>query len=384
MKMKRKDRQMPEEFTDRKSLHIIVTSDMHYLSPRLTNGGTAFWKLMEQGDGKYTEAGQMIMEAFVQAVQEEKPDAVLICGDLTFNGELLSLQDMAAYCRRLKEAGSRVFVICGNHDIENRTAAAYFGDKVRAAESVTAQTFLSLMAPYGYDDALFRDLDSCSYAAALRDDLWLLVLDANTPECPGSLRTETLQWAETVLQQAQKADARVISMSHQNVLVQNEMMYRGFVINNHEETEALLKKYDVLLHLSGHCHLSHVSVSGGLSDICTESLVIWPLSYGSLRVDPSRGTFVYESRSLNILQEESRRRFDETMRRMVMPTLMGKDVPQEKIPAMISLASEVSALYFAGRGMDRAFYLNSTAWRDWCEWCGGSFWHNYIKLILET
>ena len=132
-------------------------------------------------------------------------------------------------------------------------------------------------------------------------------------------------------------------MSHQNVLKQNEMMYQGFVMNNHEEVEALLKKYHVFLNLSGHCHLQHVSVSGELSDICTESLTIWPISCGYLLVDPARGTFTYESRSLNILQEESRRRFNETMRRMVMPVLTGNGVPEEKQPAMIRFASEVSA-----------------------------------------
>ena len=365
-------------------LRIIVASDIHYLSERLYDGGEAFQKMMAEGDGKYTEGCQMIMEAFVQNVCEEKPDAVLICGDLTFNGELLSLQDMAAYCRRLKEACGKVFVICGNHDIAYGMAAAYREDQVSAAANISAAEFMSLMAPYGYDDAFSRDAFSGSYAAVLRDDLWLLVLDANTTEQPGTIRPETLIWTEAVLKQAQKAAVRVISMSHQNVLKQNEMMYQGFVMNNHEEVEALLKKYHVFLNLSGHCHLQHVSVSGELSDICTESLTIWPISCGYLLVDPARGTFTYESRSLNILQEESRRRFDETMRRMVMPVLTGNGVPKEKQPVMIRFASEVSAQYFAGRNIDRIFYRNSSAWQDWHDWCGGSFWYFYLKLILES
>ena len=375
-------RQIQKEVVE--PLRIIVASDMHYLSERLYDGGEAFQKMMAEGDGKYTEGCQMIMEAFVQNVCEEKPDAVLICGDLTFNGELLSLQDMAAFCRRLKEACGKVFVICGNHDIAYGMAAAYRQDQISAAANISAAEFMSLMAPYGYDEAFSRDAFSGSYAAVLRDDLWLLVLDANTTEQPGTIRPETLVWAEAVLKQAEKAAVRVISMSHQNVLKQNEMMYQGFVMNNHEEVEALLKKYHVFLNLSGHCHLQHVSVSGELSDICTESLTIWPISCGYLLVDPARGTFTYESRSLNILQEESRRRFDETLRRMVMPVLTGNGVPEEKQPAMIRFASEVSAQYFAGRNMNKEFYRNSPAWQDWHDWCGGSFWYFYLKLILES
>ena len=131
-------RQIQKEVVE--PLRIIVASDIHYLSERLNDGGEAFQKMMAEGDGKYTEGCQMIMEAFVQNVCEEKPDAVLICGDLTFNGELLSLQDMALFCRWLKEACGKVFVICGNHDIEHRHTACYRGDKVLSAEKTSAET----------------------------------------------------------------------------------------------------------------------------------------------------------------------------------------------------------------------------------------------------
>lgn len=365
------------------AVSIIAATDIHYLSADLYDEGEAFRKLMSTGDGKYTEGSALIMRELTETVKREKPDAVFLCGDLTFNGELYSLQEIAGYLAEMEEAGSRVFVTAGNHDIEYPMAAMFRAGKAIRTDSISPKDFRRIMAPYGFDEAFAEDEASLSYAAEVREDLWLLALDANTPEEPGSLRSETLAFAEGILKEAEEKNIRVITMTHQNVLKQNDLMYQGFVIGNHEATAALLQKYHVLLNLSGHSHLQHTAVSGGLTDICTESLSVWPLTYGSLQADPAAGTFTYENRSLNILDQESRARFDETVLRMIEPVLDGIDLPEEEKEEMRQLACEVNAMYFAGRLQDRDKYLNSKAWQNWQTEAGDSFWHVYLKQILE-
>ncbi len=374
---------MSEAKSESSSVSMIVATDIHYLSADLYDEGEAFRKLMSTGDGKYTEGGAQIMQELTETVKREKPDAVLLCGDLTFNGELYSLKETAGYLSEMEEAGSRVFVIPGNHDIEYPVAAMFRAGKAIHTDNISPGDFRSIMAPFGYDEAFSEDEASLSYAAELRDDLWLLTLDANTPEVPGALRSETLGWAGSILKEAEEKNITVITMTHQNVLKQNDLMYQGFVINNHEETAELLKKYHVLLNLSGHSHLQHTAVSGGLTDICTESLSVWPLTYGSLQADPEADTFTYENRSLNILQQESRERFDETVCRMIGPVLAGIDLAEEENQEMRQLACEVNAMYFSGQLTEREAYLNSKAWQNWEMKAGDSFWHAYLKHILE-
>ncbi len=362
---------------------VIAATDIHYLSPDLYDEGEAFQKLMASGDGKYTEGGGMILRELTETVKREKPDAVLLSGDLTFNGELYSLQEIAGFLKEMEDAGSRVFVISGNHDIEYSMAAMFRSEKAIHTDNISTADFSRIMGPFGFDEAFARDETSLSYAAELREDLWLLCLDANMPEQRGSLGAETLAWAETVLKEAQAKDIAVITMTHQNVLKQNELMYQGFVINNHEETAALLQKYHVLVNLSGHSHLQHTAVSGGLTDICTESLSVWPLNYGVLKADPSARTFTYENRSLNILQQESRTRFNETVTRMTQPVLDSLDLSAAAKQEMLELACDVNAMYFSGQPAEAKKYLNSEAWRNWEKEAGDSFWYYYLKQILE-
>ena len=102
---------------------IIVASDLHYLSPALTDHGPYFQYLIENADGKVTAYGEELVEAFVAQVLEKAPDALILSGDLTFNGAEQSHMELATLLRPLKDAGIRVLVLPGNHDLENPMSA---------------------------------------------------------------------------------------------------------------------------------------------------------------------------------------------------------------------------------------------------------------------
>jgi hypothetical protein len=150
-------------------------------------------------------------------------------------------------------------------------------------------------------------------------------------------------------------------MSHQNVLKQNDRLYEGYVIDNYQDVNALLKKYGVTLNLSGHSHLQHTSQEDGLTDICTESLAVYPLQYGSVVLQPD-GSFAYCNESLGILQQESRARFEALSRQKMEAALSSEDIPADIREKMIAFACEVNlrsftgekdlTSLFEGRGMD--------------------------------
>ena len=80
-------------------LSLIIFTDVHYLAENLYDEGEAFQKIIDTNVGKYTEGSQVIMREMTEAVIREKPDAVLICGDLTFNGEKESLIEFSGYLK---------------------------------------------------------------------------------------------------------------------------------------------------------------------------------------------------------------------------------------------------------------------------------------------
>ena len=87
---------------------LLVISDPHYFDPSLGPSGPAFESYLTH-DRKLIAESDAIMRALVDLVPAENPQFVLISGDLTKDGELLSHQSVAGYLQRIKAGGRRVF-----------------------------------------------------------------------------------------------------------------------------------------------------------------------------------------------------------------------------------------------------------------------------------
>ena len=120
---------------------LVLATDIHYLSPELTDRGYYFEQLNLQGDGRLLWYQQEILEAFLAEMREMKPDAVLLSGDLSYNGEKLSHEDLAVLLSGLEEAGVPVYVIPGNHDINNLMSRSFFGEEAERVDTVQIKDF---------------------------------------------------------------------------------------------------------------------------------------------------------------------------------------------------------------------------------------------------
>ena len=81
---------------DRKqnSITIAVTADLHLLANRLHDTGEAFLRMHDNGDGKQMKNGTRIIHQMLSDIRELNPDALLIAGDLTLNGERASHEEI--------------------------------------------------------------------------------------------------------------------------------------------------------------------------------------------------------------------------------------------------------------------------------------------------
>ena len=162
--------------------------------------GERFQRLIEQSDGKLTEESEALVDQFVQEMLQKKPQAVLLSGDLTFNGEKLSHQRLAQKLQGLTEAGIDVWVIPGNHDLNNPSAASFSQAQARPTESVSAAEFAAIYQNLTRHSAISCDPQSLSCLVPLAEDVQLLLIDANRPEDPGVVSEETQRWIETQLE----------------------------------------------------------------------------------------------------------------------------------------------------------------------------------------
>ncbi|WP_172973957.1 metallophosphoesterase family protein [Fundicoccus ignavus] len=277
---------------------IWLITDIHYMAPSLTDGGQRFEIFQKQAAGMDYEYGPNRMEALIKQIEtaqmdDEQPQALIVAGDLTSNGEYQAMLDLAEYFGRIEALGTEVLVIPGNHDIHNGWAVRFEEKKTIKVQQTSPADFAEIFADFGYGEAVARDPESLSYLAQVTDDWQLLMLDTNIysetkgqgqSESQGRVKDETIAWAETVVKQAQ-----VLPIMHHGALSH----FRGEVqeIQNDNELDTFqqfLVAHRIPLTLAGHLHTQHITSlqtpDFTLKEVITTSFSIYPGKIGKIQL----------------------------------------------------------------------------------------------------
>lgn len=271
---------------------IWLATDLHYISPSLTDHGAYFMRMIENGDGKIVHYIDEITDALIEQAAKEQPDCLILSGDLTFNGAKKSHEDLAAKLRAIEEAGVPVYVLPGNHDVYCYSAASFSGDSYALAQSTTSEDFKAIYRDFGFDEAIASDPYSLSYVAEPIPGMRLLMLDVNTQFSSCAVAQNTFTWLDEVLSRAQQDGAKVIAVSHQNLYAHSTLLYQGFMIANASMLQSRYEKYGVSVNLSGHLHMQHtVSGEGLVPEIATSSLAVSPCQYGVITIAENQASY---------------------------------------------------------------------------------------------
>ena len=387
-----RQREVPACTSQEDPMSILVATDLHYLSPRLTDGGAAFQQVAAQGDGLATAYLSQVTEAFVAQVLAIQPDLLILSGDLTFNGTAASHADLAEQLAPLQAAGIQVLVLPGNHDLNNPNAARFVGAQAQRQPSLTVQGFRQTYWDFGFRQALSRDWDSLSYCYAPRADLRILLVDTNSQE-EGRLSPQSLRWVRRQLEEARDAGAQVIAVSHQTLLDHNSLLSDGYRMADGAALLALYQEFDVLCNLSGHLHLQHMA-QDGVTDIVTSALPLSPNQYGALAYDET--TLQYETQSLDVSpwaaaqgsQNENLLHFAayartlllDRARQQILDVLADSGLPADQQALLAETFAAINAAYFAGDPIDQTEFAQGLAlW----EGQAPSFYTAYLQSILE-
>ena len=100
------------------SLHLFT---VHRVSGTFRLLLSRFFCLVNSNDGKVIRYQPQLWQAFKSEVLAANPDALILSGDLSLNGEKANHLEFSEKLHEIEEAGVPVYVIPGNHDIKSRT-----------------------------------------------------------------------------------------------------------------------------------------------------------------------------------------------------------------------------------------------------------------------
>lgn len=384
----------------------IIGTDLHYLSRQLTDYGSGFQYMVEHGDGKVMTYVEPIVDAFLEEVAEKKPDVLILTGDISFNGEYLSHQELAAKLYSVEEQGIPVLVIPGNHDANNPAAAEFRKEDRLPAATTTPAQFREIYQDFGYNEALSEDESSLSYVYRIDEYNWMFMLDSCLfyPQNHegGAIHPETLKWLEQQLELAWDEGVNAIVCAHHNLLDESEVYAFNCTIENNEELRELLAEGGVRLFLSGHLHVQHNKEDEdyGIYEIVTSSLVTPQCQYGMLTFRDDSG-FSYHTEILDVeawarkhqRTEEDLLNFEafkEPFLRRVFynqsyDILSGiPELRESHVKQMSEFYSDLNYHYYQGTAYKIAAEAKKTAaYKLWEEYSNYVAPADYVQYILE-
>jgi DNA repair exonuclease SbcCD nuclease subunit len=277
-----------------KTVKIAVISDLHYMDPSLLKAdGSAFQMYLMQDPKLLAESGAILQQIFHKLLIE-RPDLVLITGDLTKDGELVSHKWIIKQLQLLELYHIKVLVVPGNHDINNPDAKLFDGDNTTPVATITPDNFKSLYADFGYKNAISKDPNSLSYVAEPVKGLRILALDANeyynntSTYCvvAGNIKNETMDWAKAQLADANAKGKTVIGMMHHGLVehfMGESVIFKDYLVDNYSSRAEELMQAGLKVIFTGHFHANDaVQINTGklsLTDIETGSPVIYDSPY---------------------------------------------------------------------------------------------------------
>jgi hypothetical protein len=270
---------------------FTVISDTHLYDSSLGSSGAEFEKTMNS-DRKLLLDSQDLLDYAINQIIASKVNFVLVCGDLTKDGEFVNHNIAAQKLKKLTDAGIPAYVVPGNHDINNPDAVRYSGDTTESVASISAADFARIYGDFGFNAAIMRDDDSLSYVVEPVEGLWLVALDAcryreNVPGkheiVGGKISQRTADWTASVLREAANRNKAVLGMMHHGAVEHwngQRKLHPDYLIQDFANFGNFLTSWDVRFIFTGHYHAQDITRSeyNGkfIYDIETGSLVTAP------------------------------------------------------------------------------------------------------------
>ena len=128
---------------DKKNIGFTIISDCHILSRKLMSDNKEF-NMAVRYDRKFLVEGIGLLKKALKLASQNESSYLLIPGDLTKDGELLSHLEVRDILKSWldKDKDRRIFLIPGNHDINNYQAYDY--KNLKPAQNISPKDFFDI------------------------------------------------------------------------------------------------------------------------------------------------------------------------------------------------------------------------------------------------
>ncbi|MEF2815855.1 MAG: S-layer homology domain-containing protein [Oscillospiraceae bacterium] len=289
------------------NLRIAVMSDLHYLSPDMI-ADTEDFEHAFNSDRKLLKESSSVLHEMLERVRADKPDILLVSGDLTKDGEQECHAALAKQLQQLQQdiPGLKIYVINGNHDIRNYNAKNFNtadGKAVRATR--TEPEDFKQIYDFVYSDptviATFTPAEGnkaggLSYVARPVEGLTIIAMDTcryssdNTSngddehETSGAISADLEKW---VIEQTAAAKARgdlVIGLEHHGLVPHFDVeptILPMYLVNGYERIAQEYADAGMSAVFTGHMHavdIAAMTTKAGNTfyDIETGSALTYP------------------------------------------------------------------------------------------------------------
>lgn len=301
-------------------IRMMLVSDPHVMSKELFDVpyGEAFLKYMGH-DLKAMENSEKLFDDFTAKVIQEHPDILLLPGDLTKDGEKVSHQYMVAKLDEVRKAGIKVYVIPGNHDMENPCATKYIGDKTEKVPSISEKEFVEMYREDGYAQAVMTDTLTNSYMVYPTKDLAIVCINSIIPNkykyraVHGRVSSRLLHWMEEAAAKARQEHRIVIGMMHHEILEHHDEAHTFIptaMVNMEKikgqpsisEVRNAFRRAGIEVVFTGHYHIQSIKTAstlyGNITDVTTGALSGYPSPYRYVTLDTKSGTMKVTSATM--------------------------------------------------------------------------------------
>lgn len=289
------------------NLRIAVMSDLHYLSPDMI-ADTEDFEHAFNSDRKLLKESSSVLREMLERVRADKPDILLVSGDLTKDGEQECHAALAKQLQQLQQdiPGLKIYVINGNHDIRNYNAKNFNTPDGKAVPATrTHPEDFKRIYDFVYSDptviatftpAAGNEAGSLSYVARPVEGLTVIAMDTcryssdNTSngddehETSGAISADLEKW---VIEQTAAAKARgdlVIGLEHHGLVPHFDVqptILPMYLVNGYERIAQEYADAGMSVVFTGHMHavdIAAMTTKAGNTfyDIETGSALTYP------------------------------------------------------------------------------------------------------------
>lgn len=283
---------------------LTFIADTHHYSKTLGTTGRQY-NLRSGSDQKCLGETSEIIDAAFEKIANSDTDAVMIAGDVTNDGEMVSHLEFREKLYKLKEK-KRVYLITATHDwCCDQNPRRFSGNTVtHDVEVMPSNDLPEFYKDFGPNDAISKfitHIGTCSYVVQLSENVRLLALnDDKNADNHAGFTDEHFDWIEEQIKKAKEDNCLIIGMEHHLLTPHISPLITGggTCVANREYVASRLADAGLRYMFVGHSHIQNTtefkSEKGNIiTEVNVGSLVGYPAPIVNVTVNDDM-TLSYE------------------------------------------------------------------------------------------